>query len=190
MSPVCRWISSCLSPINITHTLIVTLDYCALYKYSYLFTYLLTHNKPIALPLRSLFDSSEYHLCWQVRCLIYSNSARVLGEKMRCSVTRQKPPPDICPRDTCRKTTFANICPWIGLRVTALSLVHSRRTELNCSARTAALQPIILVMLTRVTNNASCNWVSLVSVTSVQFSSSAVNTALGFRARIRVLGYG
>ena len=45
-------------------------------------------------------------------------------------------------------------------------------TELNCSARTAALQPINFVTLTRATNNASCNWVSLVQVSSVQFSWS------------------
>ena len=45
-------------------------------------------------------------------------------------------------------------------------------TELNCSARTAALQPINFVRLTRATNNASCNWVSLVQVSSVQFSWS------------------
>ena len=44
--------------------------------------------------------------------------------------------------------------------------------------RTAALQPINFVTLTRVTNSASCNWVNLVQVSSVQFSSSAVNTAL------------
>ena len=40
--------------------------------------------------------------------------------------------------------------------------------------------PIDFVTLTRVTNNASCNWVSLVQVRSVQFSSSAVNTAYLF----------
>jgi len=33
-------------------------------------------------------------------------------------------------------------------------------------------------MLTRVTNYAWCNWVNLVQVSLVQFSSSAVNTAL------------
>jgi len=38
----------------------------------------------------------------------------------------------------------------------------------NCSP-TAALQPINLVTLTLVTNNASCNWVNLVQVSSVQF---------------------
>jgi len=54
------------------------------------------------------------------------------------------------------------------------SPVHSRRTELNCSA----LQPISFVKLTRVTNHASCNWVNWVRVTSVQFSSSAVNADL------------
>ena len=37
------------------------------------------------------------------------------------------------------------------------------------SSRTAALQPINFVTLTRVTNNASCNWVNLVQVSSVQF---------------------
>ena len=34
---------------------------------------------------------------------------------------------------------------------------------------------------TRVTSNASCNWVNLVQSSSVQFSLSAVNTALEFR---------
>ena len=60
------------------------------------------------------------------------------------------------------------------------SRVHSTRTELefaNCSAHTAALQPINFETLTRVTNNASCNWVNLVQVSSVQFSSATVNTA-------------
>ena len=47
----------------------------------------------------------------------------------------------------------------------------------NCSARTAALQPINVVTLTRVTNDASCNLVNFVQVRSVQFSSSAVNRA-------------
>jgi len=46
--------------------------------------------------------------------------------------------------------------------------------------RAAAVQPITFVTLTRVTNNASCNWVSLVQVNSVQLSSSGVNTALLF----------
>jgi len=36
---------------------------------------------------------------------------------------------------------------------------------------TAALQPINFVTPTRLTNNASCNWVNLVQVSSVQFSS-------------------
>ena len=42
--------------------------------------------------------------------------------------------------------------------------------------RTAALQPINFVTLTRMTNNVSCNWVHLVKVILVQFSSPAVNT--------------
>ena len=42
----------------------------------------------------------------------------------------------------------------------------------NCSTRTAALQPINFVTLTRVTNNASCNWVNLVHVGSVHFVCS------------------
>ena len=57
----------------------------------------------------------------------------------------------------------------------ASSRVHNRRTELNCNARTAALQPINFVTPTRVTNDAACNWVNFVQVRSVQ---SAVNTAL------------
>jgi len=48
---------------------------------------------------------------------------------------------------------------------------------MTAAARTAALQPISFETLTRVTNNASCNWVNLVRVGSVPFSSSAVNTA-------------
>ena len=43
---------------------------------------------------------------------------------------------------------------------------QTNSTELNGSSRTAALQPINFVMLTRVTNNASCNWVILVQVSS------------------------
>ena len=54
---------------------------------------------------------------------------------------------------------------------------RTNSTELNCCARTAALQPINFVTLTPVTNNASYNWVNLVQVSSVQFISSAVNTA-------------
>ena len=46
--------------------------------------------------------------------------------------------------------------------------------ELNSSLRTRELQPINCVTLTRVTNNASCNWVNSAQVGSVQFSSSAV----------------
>ena len=41
--------------------------------------------------------------------------------------------------------------------------------ELNSSLRTRELQPINFVTLTRVTNNASCNWVNSVRVSSVQF---------------------
>jgi len=37
----------------------------------------------------------------------------------------------------------------------------------DCSSRTAALQPINFVTLMRVTNNASCNWVILMQVSSV-----------------------
>jgi len=44
-------------------------------------------------------------------------------------------------------------------------------------ARTAALQPINFVTQTRVTNSTSCNWVNLVHVSLVRFSSVAVNTA-------------
>ena len=44
-------------------------------------------------------------------------------------------------------------------------------TELNCvrelQCAHCSLQPINFVMLTRVTNNASCNWVNLVQVSSV-----------------------
>jgi len=40
----------------------------------------------------------------------------------------------------------------------------------NCSTHTAALQPINFVTLMRVTNNAWCNWVNLVQVSSVQFT--------------------
>jgi len=47
------------------------------------------------------------------------------------------------------------------------------------------------VTLTRVTNDASCNWVNLVQVSSVQFTSAAVNSAIGkqqvFRTLVRVL---
>ena len=43
-------------------------------------------------------------------------------------------------------------------------------SELDWSSRTAALQPINFVTLTRVANDASCNWVDLVPVSSVQFS--------------------
>ena len=77
----------------------------------------------------------------------------------------------------------------------SLSRVHRRRTELNSSttlwtaahncwielnriARTAALQPINFVTLTRVTNDASWNWVNSLQVSSVQFSSPTVNTVL------------
>ena len=65
--------------------------------------------------------------------------------------------------------------------------VHSRRTELNCGARTAALQPISFVTLTRVTNSASRNWVNLIEVGSVQFSSSAANTAADCVVRCRLI---
>ena len=45
--------------------------------------------------------------------------------------------------------------------------------------RTAALQPINFATLTRVTNNASCNWVNLLQVSSVRFGSCAVNSSIG-----------
>jgi len=45
------------------------------------------------------------------------------------------------------------------------------------------LQPIKFVTLTRVTNNASCNWVNFVQVSSVQF----VNTPSQFRSPISPL---
>jgi len=50
-------------------------------------------------------------------------------------------------------------------------------TELNCSP--AALQPINFVTLTRVTNDALCNWVNSVQVSSVQVNSPAVNSPFG-----------
>jgi len=62
---------------------------------------------------------------------------------------------------------------------------HSRPTQLNCCALTAALQPISFVTLTRVTNNASYNWVSLVQVRSVQFSSPAVNSPSHWKACVQ-----
>ena len=40
------------------------------------------------------------------------------------------------------------------------------------------LQPINFVTLTRVTNNASCNWVNSLQFSSVQFSSAAVKQTL------------
>jgi len=49
--------------------------------------------------------------------------------------------------------------------------------ELNCSP--AALQPINFVTLTRVTNDALCNWVNSVQVSSVQVNSPAVNSPFG-----------
>ena len=50
---------------------------------------------------------------------------------------------------------------------TADELNCTERQFANCSARAAALQPIGFVMLARVTNNASRNWVNLVQVSSV-----------------------
>jgi len=49
-------------------------------------------------------------------------------------------------------------------KLVKLKGVHSRKTEVNCSSR---LQPINFETLTRVTNNAPCNWVNLVHVSSV-----------------------
>jgi len=62
----------------------------------------------------------------------------------------------------------------------SLSRIHSSRIELNShrTAVAAALQPVNFATLTRVTNNASCNWVNLVPVSSVQFISPALNTPL------------
>ena len=51
-------------------------------------------------------------------------------------------------------------------------------TELQFANWSSAVQPINFVTLTRVTNKASCNWVNLVQLSSVQFSLSGVNTAL------------
>ena len=62
----------------------------------------------------------------------------------------------------------------------------------NCSACTSGLQPINFVTLTRMTNNASCNWVNLVPVSSVQFSLPAVNSPIGkhaFRTPLRELQF-
>ena len=48
------------------------------------------------------------------------------------------------------------------------SRVQNQNMGTNLS-RSATLQPINFVTLTRVTNNASCNWVNLVQVSSIQF---------------------
>ena len=63
--------------------------------------------------------------------------------------------------------------------------VYRKVTAKNIFLITAALQPINFVTLTRVTNNASCNWVNLVQVRSVQFSSPTfgVNTSTGIPVR-------
>jgi len=52
------------------------------------------------------------------------------------------------------------------------SRVQNQNMGTNLS-RSATLQPINFVTLTRVTNNASCNWVNL-----VQVSSTAVNSPI------------
>ena len=44
--------------------------------------------------------------------------------------------------------------------------------------------------LTCVTNNASCNWVNLVQVSSVQFTPSAVNLPLGYNAQTSEISSG
>ena len=66
---------------------------------------------------------------------------------------------------------------------TAIHLLLTYLLKLNCderkySARTAALQPINFVTVTRVTNNASCNWVNMVQVGSVQFSWATENRSI------------
>jgi len=66
-------------------------------------------------------------------------------------------------------------------------------TELQfANYSTVAEQPITFVTPTRVTNNASSNWVSLVQVSSVEFSSAAVNSSTGkhvFRTPVRQLQF-
>jgi len=79
----------------------------------------------------------------------------------------------------CRTLELAFGCTWRRyvsnyryslLRVKPCSQ-HTNWTELNCRACTAAMQPIDFATLTRVTNNASCNWVNSAQGSSVQFSS-------------------
>jgi len=78
----------------------------------------------------------------------------------------------------CRTLELAFGCTWRRyvsnyryslLRVKPCSQ-HTNWTELNCRACTAAMQPIDFATLTRVTNNASCNWVRAVQFSSVQFA--------------------
>jgi len=69
------------------------------------------------------------------------------------------------------------------INVDALRRIHSRRTELDwtaaCELEFAQLKPINFVTLTHVTNDASRNWVNVVQVSSVQFSSAAANSSVG-----------
>ena len=83
-------------------------------------------------------------------------------------------------RTTQSHSTTGLVLPLVGrFEFMTRCQIHAAPFHVVYIPRTAALQPINFATLTRVTNNASCNWVNLLQVSSVRFGSCAVNSSIG-----------
>jgi len=83
-------------------------------------------------------------------------------------------------RRTQSHSTTGLVLPLVGrFEFMTRCQIHAAPFHVVYIPRTAALQPINFATLTRVTNNASCNWINLLQVSSVRFGSCAVNSSIG-----------
>ena len=103
--------------------------------------------------------------------------------KLSCNKTALK-------RCTSTETFWNRKAPslsFVPVPVIIIVIIIMNLTELNRSpvCDLHELQPINFVTLTRMTNKASCNWVSVLQVSSDQFHSSGVNPSFRVTSLMR-----
>ena len=134
-------------------------------------------------PVGSLVYFSSQDIVKKSLCQPVKQAVRnVKAQWHKYSASRPQTVKQCSPRTNCTELNWTRVLDKFWTHV--FQWKYSRWTSLeftNCIARTAALQPINFVTLTRATNNASGNWVNLVQVRSVLFNSAAVNSSIGKR---------
>jgi len=105
-------------------------------------------------------------MCFKGNSSIYKNMATSLWNFSPNSERKKSRHTILIIELSSRKVDARSVINWTVVGQLKPRSQRTSSTELNCCARTAAMQPINFVTLTRVTNDASYNWVILVQVSS------------------------